>query len=185
KFELVPFDNKSQPSDALLGAQALLQRQAEVDRRFGLRSQLQAKLAQYQAMVVKLKDAQLESIRPLPEIGAAVQDLNRHIAQLETTLGQASLLTGSAVDFNGKLLGGQDLTVTAANIGFNGATTLASLTSNGATSLGAGTIDTTGAQTYNGATTLASANTLTGSAVAFNGTVSGACVSKSVGPNWK
>ena len=81
-----------QPTDVLLGAQALLQRQTQVDLKFGLRSQLQAKLAQYQSMVVKLKDAQLESIRPLPEIGTAVQDLERHIAQLETTLGQACTL---------------------------------------------------------------------------------------------
>ncbi len=86
-----------QPSDLLLGAQALLQRQAQVDRRFGLRSQLQDRLADYQAMVAQLKDAQLESIRPLPEIGAAVQDIERHIAQIEATLGQACALAAHAV----------------------------------------------------------------------------------------
>ena len=86
-----------QSTDLLLGAEALLQRQAVVDRKFGLRKQLKAKLAQYQAMVAQLNDAQLESIRPLPEIGAAVQNIECHIAQLEKTLDQASALGAHTV----------------------------------------------------------------------------------------
>jgi predicted RNA-binding protein with PIN domain len=86
-----------QSDDLLMGAEALLQRQALVDRKFGLRSQLKARLLQYRTMVVQLNAALLESIRPLPEIGAMVQRIERHIAQLEKTLGQGSVLAAHAV----------------------------------------------------------------------------------------
>jgi hypothetical protein len=95
-----------------------------------------------------------------------------------TTLGAATGLSGSTIEFGGTLDGPFALATSGATT-FNGAVgggvALGSLAVAGPTTFNTAAITTTGNQTYGGAATLAFDTTLTsGSGVVFNGTLDGA-----------
>lgn len=82
-------------SDILDQAQALLSRQEQADRRYGLWSQLARERDDCLAMIERLNVAKAKSIQPLPELGAATGLLAARVAELERTLG-AGAVTSTA-----------------------------------------------------------------------------------------
>lgn len=71
-------------------ARRLLERQAESDRQFGLRSALRAEREQCAALLDRLRQAQAESIRPLAELGPGIGALEVRIRQIDSLLGAGS-----------------------------------------------------------------------------------------------
>ena len=63
-------------------AQVLLSRQASVDKKFGLRSQLAQESTACQALQLQLREAMAESIEPLPELSAVAKKLANRIAEI-------------------------------------------------------------------------------------------------------
>ena len=63
------------PVDLLQEAEDLLQRQASVDQRFGLRSQLVAEAVRCKDVRLRLKEALKESIQPLAELGSSPESV--------------------------------------------------------------------------------------------------------------
>lgn len=87
---------ESMQGDLLQEAEALLQRQASIDQRFGLRSQLEAEAVRCKDFRLRLKEAVKESIQPLPEIGSLVRKLERRIAEIEKILQQTAFVATPA-----------------------------------------------------------------------------------------
>ena len=71
-------------------AEALLSRQEQADRRYGLWSQLARERDNTLAMIERLSRAKQESIRPLPEIGTTTDLLVARVGELEQTLGHGT-----------------------------------------------------------------------------------------------
>lgn len=71
----------------LLGqAERLLQEQAAIDRRYGLRSSLQAELDDCRQMLTRLAEAQAESLRPLPRLVTLQHEIRQRIRALQLLL---------------------------------------------------------------------------------------------------
>ena len=68
-------------------AELLLQEQAAIDRRYGLRRSLQAELDDCRQMLARLAEAQAESLRPLPELLTLQQEIRLRIQALQQQLG--------------------------------------------------------------------------------------------------
>lgn len=81
----------SNSSSRLTSAQQLLARQAQQDKRYGIRSQVAEELAQARHLLAALKTAQEESLRPLPQLLDEIRALAAHIEATEARLNQTSL----------------------------------------------------------------------------------------------
>jgi predicted RNA-binding protein with PIN domain len=84
------------PVDLLQEAEDLFQRQASSDKKYGLRSQLEAEAIRCRDVQLRLKEAVKESIRPLPEIGSIARKVERRIAEIEKILQQTATPAGQA-----------------------------------------------------------------------------------------
>lgn len=72
----------------LLGqAEQVLQEQAAIDRRYGLRRVLQAELDDCRQMLARLAEAQAQSLRPLPRLVTLQQEIRQRIQALQQQLG--------------------------------------------------------------------------------------------------
>lgn len=80
----------SNSSSRLTSAQQLLARQAQQDKRYGIRSQVAEELAQARRLLAALKTAQQESLRPLPQLLDEIRALAAHIEATEARLNQTS-----------------------------------------------------------------------------------------------
>ncbi len=69
-------------------AEQLLQEQAVIDRRYGLRRVLQAELDNCRRMLARLAEAQAESLRPLPRLVTLQQEIRQRIQTLLQKLGE-------------------------------------------------------------------------------------------------
>jgi predicted RNA-binding protein with PIN domain/pimeloyl-ACP methyl ester carboxylesterase len=78
---------QSADTNLLERANLLLKKQADTDRLFGLRSQLQQELICSEEMREKLKAAQLDSLHPLPELEALSSELAARIKAIKSLLG--------------------------------------------------------------------------------------------------
>lgn len=81
----------SNSSSRLTSAQQLLARQAQQDKRFGIRSQVAEELAQARHLLAALKTAQQESLRPLPQLLDEIRALAAHIEATEARLNLTNL----------------------------------------------------------------------------------------------
>ncbi len=68
-------------------ADRLLQEQAVLDRRYGLRRQLQAELDSCHQMLGRLAEARAESLRPLPQLATLQREIGQRIVTLQQQLG--------------------------------------------------------------------------------------------------
>lgn len=68
-------------------AQRLLSRQAELDRRFGLRSAMRAERDRCKDLLVRLHEAQVDSIKPLAELTESIRSLELRIRQIDEVFG--------------------------------------------------------------------------------------------------
>ena len=68
-------------------AEQLLQEQAAIDRRYGLRRVLQAELDDCRQMLARLAEAQAQSLRPLPRLVTLQQEIRQRIQALQQQLG--------------------------------------------------------------------------------------------------
>jgi len=64
----------------------VLVKQANIDRRFGIRSQLQIELDRCEGMLQKIRAAQFESINPLPDLVPMAEQITARIAELHLVL---------------------------------------------------------------------------------------------------
>jgi predicted RNA-binding protein with PIN domain len=87
---------QANPVDLLQEAEELLQRQASVDQRFGLRSQLVAEAVRCKDVRLRLKEAVKESIQPLAELGSSARKLEKRIAEIEKILHETAFATTRA-----------------------------------------------------------------------------------------
>lgn len=78
-------------------AEALLRRQAEVDRREGLRSALVAELHRTQAALAEVQRAQVDALNPLPQLPEMARRLQAHEAILRARLDDATSHSGARV----------------------------------------------------------------------------------------
>ncbi len=74
-------------SEQIRAAEALLVRQRESDRRYGLRSALQAEGARCLSLLESLREAQRDSFRPLPELADGIKALEGRISKINEALG--------------------------------------------------------------------------------------------------
>ena len=81
------------PNTILDQAAALLSRQEQADRRYGLWSRLARERDDCLAMIARLNVAKQESIQPLPELGTATDLLVARVAELERTLGLGATIS--------------------------------------------------------------------------------------------
>lgn len=90
---LVPAQQLAQAAEDPLGqslldqAEQLLQDQAAIDRRYGLRSHLKEELEACQRMLGRLSEARAESLRPLPELAKFQHEIRQRIGTLQQQLG--------------------------------------------------------------------------------------------------
>ncbi len=68
-------------------AERLLQEQAAIDRRYGLRRSLQAELEQCRQMLARLTEARSESLRPLPQLIPLQREISLRMQALQQQLG--------------------------------------------------------------------------------------------------
>ena len=68
-------------------AERLLQEQAAIDRRYGLRRSLQAELDDCRQMLARLAEARSESLRPLPQLVPLQREINLRMQALQQQLG--------------------------------------------------------------------------------------------------
>lgn len=80
-------------------AARLLQEQAGIDRRYGLRSTLKAELEDCRDMLNRLAEARTESLQPLPQLGTLQHEIRRRIQTLQQQLGETSD-PGRGIDSN-------------------------------------------------------------------------------------
>jgi len=78
-------------SDPMKFAKDLLEQQAKVDQRFGTRTIKQAELGAARDMFTKLKAAEVESLRPLPQLREAILGVQDRIIHLEKLLDVTSM----------------------------------------------------------------------------------------------
>jgi hypothetical protein len=81
-------------------AEQLLQEQAAIDRRYGLRRSLQTELDDCRQMLVRLTEAQAESLRPLARLLPLQHEISQRIQTLQQQLGEPAdnaLATGSSL----------------------------------------------------------------------------------------
>ncbi len=78
------------PVDLLQSAQELLQQQAAIDRKFGLRTELADQITRCSTVLASLKAAMAESIRPLPGMAGMADRVQASITEIEATLGRTS-----------------------------------------------------------------------------------------------
>lgn len=78
----------AEPGEAepMRAARALLDRQAQVDRRYGLRSALRAERERCIALQGRLHEARVEAIRPLAELAAGIEALDAHLRRIDAAL---------------------------------------------------------------------------------------------------
>ncbi len=76
---------------ALERAQQVLDRQALQDKRYGVRYQVLEELSQARALHTELKNAQQESLRPLPQLAEEIRALAAHIEATQVRLNQTSI----------------------------------------------------------------------------------------------
>jgi len=74
-------------SEQIRQAEALLVRQKESDRRYGLRSALQAEGTRCVSLLDSLREAQRDSLRPLAELADGIKALEGRISQINQALG--------------------------------------------------------------------------------------------------
>jgi len=90
-FPTQVFDSSSSvdspKSEQILFAEALLQRQSELDRRYGLRSSLKAESARCAALIDYLREAQRDSLRPMAELADGISVLEKRIIWINEALG--------------------------------------------------------------------------------------------------
>ncbi|PRD68618.1 hypothetical protein C6P61_10370 [Malikia spinosa] len=70
-------------------AELLLQEQAAIDRRYGLRRTLNAELEGCRRMLEQLAEARSESLRPLPQLGRLQHEIGLRIQAIQQQLGAA------------------------------------------------------------------------------------------------
>ena len=87
---------QSRTASWLEQAQALLERQAAQDRRYGLRSRLESELQACQAMQLKLEQAQRDALRPLPELATMAAGIAEQMRALSRQLGESATTTPAA-----------------------------------------------------------------------------------------
>lgn len=73
--------------DLCNAAEELLQHQADIDRRYGLRSRIQAEIERLEVQCKRLKSAQIDSLRPLPSLSSMVKRIEERVAGLRARLG--------------------------------------------------------------------------------------------------
>jgi hypothetical protein len=78
-------------------AEALLRRQAEIDRREGLRSALVAELHRTQAALAEVQRAQVDALNPLPQLPEMARRLQAHEAALRARLDASSSFLSTSV----------------------------------------------------------------------------------------
>jgi hypothetical protein len=78
-------------------AEALLRRQAEIDRREGLRSALVAELHRTQAALAEVQRAQVDALNPLPQLPEMARRLQAHAAALRARLDASSSFLSTGV----------------------------------------------------------------------------------------
>lgn len=76
---------------ALARAQQVLDRQAQQDKRYGILYQVAKELLQARTLHTALKNAQQESLRPLPQLGDEIRALATHIEVTEARLNETSI----------------------------------------------------------------------------------------------
>jgi hypothetical protein len=76
---------------ALERAQQMLDRQAQQDKRYGIRYQVAEELSQARALQAALKNASQESLRPLPQLADELRVLATHIELTEARLNQSTI----------------------------------------------------------------------------------------------
>lgn len=77
-------------SEPVRAAARLLEQQAESDRQFGLRSALRSERERCASLLDRLRQAQVDSIRPLAEIGPTALALEARIQQIDGVLGEGT-----------------------------------------------------------------------------------------------
>lgn len=87
KFESL---NKNE-NDPIASAAQLIAQQESVDKRFGTRSSISREIKEARELQGKLKNAQVQSLRPLAGLGEAVISLENRIESLEKLLADTSL----------------------------------------------------------------------------------------------
>ena len=71
-------------------ATLLLRQQAEVDKRYGLRSTLQAELKHCQSILAMTRNARMESLNPMSALAPMERELESRVAELQSLLGSTS-----------------------------------------------------------------------------------------------
>jgi len=84
--------NTKHQTNCIAVAEHLISQQESADKRFGTRSRIKTEIEDAKALQIKLKSAQVESLRPLPGLAEAIRSLENHIESLE------KLLTGSSIE---------------------------------------------------------------------------------------
>jgi predicted RNA-binding protein with PIN domain len=79
-------------------AQALLQRQAQIDRREGLRSALVAELERTRQTLAEVQRAQQDALNPLSQLPAMAQRLQAHASDIQARLAASEARRGARVD---------------------------------------------------------------------------------------
>jgi hypothetical protein len=87
-------------NDHIARAAQLIAQQESMDKRFGTRSSIKKEIDAARELQVKLKNAQIESLRPLPGLGEAIRSLANHIESLD------KLLAGSSLEPTNPILNG-------------------------------------------------------------------------------
>jgi hypothetical protein len=87
--KLIPLKTVSQ--SPIERATQLLEQQGKIDKRFGTRSTKKQELETLRHLQAELRDAQDESLRPLPQLTKEIQSLSNDIANLENVLNDSSI----------------------------------------------------------------------------------------------
>jgi hypothetical protein len=85
----------SAASDLLARAEEALARQALIDRRYGTWQALEKQRTAHKEMLCRLRDAELQAIRPLPELVELSRVIEQQIAVLDSQLGTGPVLNPS------------------------------------------------------------------------------------------
>jgi hypothetical protein len=75
-------------SDILDKAEAILQKQNQIDTIYGARIKLEKELEKFSQMQQRIHHARLDSLRPLNELGSIEEELERHCSELTEKLGK-------------------------------------------------------------------------------------------------
>ena len=83
-------------ADLLSRASEALAQQALIDRRYGTWQALEKKRIEHKEMLSRLREAELQAIRPLPELVELSRAIEQQIAELDSQLGTGPLLNPSS-----------------------------------------------------------------------------------------